>query len=42
MQAVAAGRPASPDFTEGAAVQRLIDAMLASARGGRWLEVGAG
>ena len=42
LQAVARGHPASPDFADGAAVQRLSDAILASASEGRWVEVGAG
>jgi predicted dehydrogenase len=38
LQAVAQGKPASPDFAAGAAVQRVIDALLASAAEGQWVE----
>ena len=40
LEAVAAGRPAYPDFRWGAEVQRLIDACIRSDAEGRWVEVG--
>ena len=38
LQAVARGERVRPDFEDGAAVQALIDAILTSAREGRWVE----
>jgi predicted dehydrogenase len=38
LQAVARGDRVRPDFADGAAVQRLIDAILTSAGEGRWVE----
>ena len=40
MEAVAAGRPAHPDFRFGAEVQRQIDACILSDAEGRWVKVG--
>ena len=39
LEAVAAGRPAYPDFRWGAEVQRLIDACILSDAEGRWVRV---
>ncbi len=39
LQAVAQGRPARPDFRSGAAVQRVVDAILESAQQRRWVAV---
>jgi predicted dehydrogenase len=38
LQAVAKGTPTRPDFADGAAVQRVIDALLTSAAEDRWVE----
>ena len=40
LEAVAAGRPAYPDFRFGAEVQRQIDACILSDAEGRWVKVG--
>ena len=40
LEAIAAGRPAYPDFRWGAEVQRLIDACVLSDAVGRWIKVG--
>jgi predicted dehydrogenase len=41
--AIRSGRgAASPDFRDGAAVQAILDAVAASAEGGRWVDVEAG
>ena len=40
LEAVAAGKPAYPDFRWGAEVQRVIDACILSDAQGRWVKVG--
>ena len=40
LEAIAADRPAHPDFRWGAEVQRLIDACIQSDAQGRWIEIG--
>ena len=37
--AIAEGRPASPDFADGLAVQRVLDASAVSAREGRRVRI---
>ena len=39
VEAVAEGRPASPDFADGARIQRVIEAALRSAECGAWVRV---
>jgi predicted dehydrogenase len=41
MQLVAAGKPAEPDLAGAAHIGRVLDAVLASAAGRRWVEPGA-